>query len=181
MGSAAFLVAAMMIYSLFIRPEYELVNELRGMFIAKSNLLTEQQSIISQVQSLLAQYQGSASIQRAVSLALPTKEEAAGIFSQLQALAQANDLTIEVFGLQSQPTKSVNNSRGAINVVKDLGVLQASLKVSGGYDNFKNFLQGVETNIRVMDLISLKMEKVNRANGNFFIYNLVLNTYYQTN
>lgn len=180
MGSVAFLVAAMMIYSLFIRPEYKLINELRGMFIAKSNLLAEQQSIISQVQNLLAQYQGSASIQQAVSLALPTKEEAAGIFSQLQALAQANDLTIEVFGVQNQPTKSVNNSRGVTNVVKDLGVVQTLLKISGSYNDFKNFLQGVETNIRVMDLVSLKMDKVNHANASFFIYNLVLNTYYQT-
>ena len=177
--SLALLLGAMLIYSFLIKPEYDFVNELRGTVSAKSDLLTEQQSVISQVQDLLSQFQSSARIQESVSLALPLKEEESGIFAQLQALAQANGLTIEVFGVQGLPTKPTFVGRGKTSVVKDLGVLQANLKVSGGYENFKNFLQGVETNIRVMDLASLKIEKDGRVPGRFN-YNLVVNAYYQT-
>jgi len=162
LGSLALLIGAMIIYSYLIRPEYQQVNELRGILMAKTNLLSEQQSIISQVEDLLSQYQSSARIQETVSLSLPTKEDASAIFGQLQALSQANAMSIEVFGLQNLPvTKS------------GLGVLQVSLKVAGSYENFKNFLRGIETNIRVMDLSNLKIEKSS--------YNIVLNTYYQEN
>ncbi len=161
-GTLGLLIGAMVIYSFLIRPEYAQVNELRGILIAKTNLLSEQQSIISQVEGLLSQYQNSARIQEAVSLSLPLKENMSSILGQLQALAQANNLPIEVFGVQNLPITKTG-----------LGVLQISLKVSGPYENFKSFLQGVETNIRVMDLVSLKVEKLN--------YNVVLNTYYQVN
>ncbi len=161
LGSLSLLIGAMVIYSLLIRPEYAQINELRGILIAKGNLLLEQQSIISQVESLLSQYQNSARIQEAVSLSLPIKEDNSSIFGQLQALAQDNNLSIEVFGVQNLPITKSN-----------LGVLQVSLKVIGSYENFKNFLRGVETNIRVMDLSSLKIGRTD--------YNVVLNTYYQT-
>lgn len=161
LGSLGLLIGAMVIYSSLIRPEYQQVNELRGILTAKTDLLSEQQSIISQVESLLSQYQSSARIQETVSLSLPIKEDSSSIFGQLQALAQANGISIEVFGVQNLPITKSN-----------LGVLQVSLKMTGPYENFKNFLQGVETNIRVMDLSSLKIDKSN--------YNIVLNTYYQT-
>ena len=161
-GSLGLLIAAMVIYSLLIKPEYQQTNELRGILVAKTDLLSEQQSIISQVEDLLSQYQNSARIQEIVSLSLPLKEDTSSIFGQLQALAQANGITIEIFSLQNLPITKNN-----------LAVLQVSLKVVGQYENFKNFLQGVETNIRVMDLSSMKIEKS--------AYNVVLNTYYQTN
>ena len=162
LGSLGLLVAAMVIYSSLIRPEYIQVNELRGILSAKTDLLFKQQSIIFQVEELLSQYQNSARIQETVSLSLPLKEETSSIFGQLQALAQANSLSIEVFGVQNLPVTKNN-----------LGALSVSLKVVGSYENFKNFLRGVETNIRVMDLSSLKIERAS--------YNVVLNTYYQTN
>ena len=180
LGSLVLLMAAFLIYSLLIKPEYQIVNELRGVLVGKSNLLSEQQEVISQVEGLLSQYQGSARIQETVSLSLPLREETAGIFSQLQALAQANNLVIEVFGVQNLPTKSAAFTRGATSLVKDLGVLQVSLKLTGVYEDFKDFLRGIETNIRIMDLVNLKIERSGRG-SNVFTYNIILNTYYQTN
>lgn len=176
LGSLALLIGAMVIYSFLIRPEYEIVNSLRAEVEGKSQLLAEQQAVIAQVESLLNQFQGSARIQETVSLSLPPKEDTSGIFSQLQTLAQANNLRIDVFGVQEQPTKPPAGARGTVSVVHDVGVMRVTLKVSGAYENFKNFLQAIETNIRIMDVVSLRVEKVLGS----YNHNLVLQTYYQT-
>jgi Tfp pilus assembly protein PilO len=177
--SLLFLLGTVMVYSIFIRPEYDIVNELRGTLVSKSNLLAEQKAIINQVQQLLSEYKNSARVQEAVSLSLPRTEEVASVFAQLQALAQANNLFIEIFGVQSLPPKQTISSRGELAVVKDVGIVQVNLKISGGYEDLKSFLRGMETNIRVMDLISLRLEKSGRS-PDVYGYGLVVNTYYQT-
>lgn len=179
LASLILLVGSIFAYSFFIKPEYQLVNQLRGTLVAKANLFTDQQTIIAEVEELLSQFESAARIQEIVSLSLPLKESESGIFSQLQALAQANDLVIEVLSVQSLPTKSTAKARGVKSMIKDLGVLQILAKLSGSYENFKRFLQGVETNIRVMDLVSLKIEKDGRKQE-LFEFNIALNAYYQT-
>lgn len=176
LASVALLVGAVVIYSSLIKPAHQEITDLRGRLVAQSRQLAEQQAVLTQVQNLLTQYRGAAQIRDAVSLALPLGEEIPSIFNQLQALARANSMALETLDIQSLPTKGVVTTRGVGSVVKDVAVLQISLKIGGGYENLKNFLAGMETNIRLMDVVNLKVEPGRDGPPT---YALVVNTYYQ--
>jgi len=162
-----FLIAALVVYGAFIKPQYRLINNFRGALAAKVGLLTKQEKVFSSVQNLLARYQGAARLREGVLFSLPVGEKTASIFNQINALAVANNLTLLAFEIRLLP------SRPAVSggLVRDLGVIQISFKLSGHYLHLKNFLGGLETNIRLMDIQDLRMENNN--------YSLVVNTYYQ--
>lgn len=166
--AAFFLVSALVIYGVFIKPEYELVITLRAALAGKLRLLKEQERIITSVQNLLAQYEGAARIQEGVSLALPEGEEGAAIFNQINALVSGNGLRLLSFDLANLPARP---APAESLIVEDLGVLEAALRLSGSYANFKKFIEGIETNIRLMDVETIHIEKDN--------YVVVLKTYYQ--
>lgn len=168
-------IAAFTGYVFFIRPAYEDILELRGALKARSKLLQEQSLAIAKVNDLIIQYQGTGRLQDTVSLSLPLKEDLSSIFNQLRTLAEINNLSIEIFGVKPQSFKSLSERP----LVKNIGTLQLSLKVTGPYQNFKDFLKGVETNIRVMDVQQATVEKVAASGADFFSYNLLINTYYQ--
>lgn len=176
LGIAVLLVAALAVYANLVRPEYRTVAELRGALSAKTRLLEDQGKVIAQVQDLLAQYQGVAQLQDTISLALPAEESVSSVFQQINAVAKANGQSIQALGLTALAIKPAASE---VPWSKGLGTLRINFRLLGSYAGFKNFLRALETNIRVMDLFSLKMERAGRANQDLFFYNLVVDTYYQ--
>ena len=177
LGIAALLVATLAVYASLIRPEYEIVAQLRGVLSAKTKLLEEQGRVIAQVQDLIAQYQGAAQLQETISLALPTDEATASIFQQVNAIARANGQSTQAFGLTALAIKPASSDAPGS---KGLGTLRLNFRLLGNYGGFKGFLKALETNVRVMDLAGLKMEQAGRPNQDLYFYNLVVDTYYQS-
>ena len=166
--SLLFLVGALAVYANFVRPEFKEVQQLRAMLAAKTQLLENQKTIIAQIQNLLDQFKGAVQLQQTVSMALPTNEDAAAIVQQINAIANANGLVVQAFGLNPlalSPTK--------------LGSVRGTLRLIGAYDGIKKFLQSLETNVRVMDLVSLRLEQGSKANQDVYAYTVVFNAYYQ--
>lgn len=167
--TGVFFVAALVIYANLIRPEYKETQKLRGSLIAKTNLFDEQKQIISQVQNLLAQYQGAAKLQEVVSLALPLDESVSTLFQQIFTISQFNRVAIQSFALRTlaiQPT--------------GLGTVQMELKLSGSYESVKAFLQMLETNVRVMDVSQLAAQSADPLKRKDLLsFNTIINAYYQ--
>lgn len=177
LGSILFLIAALVIYANFIRSAYIEALALRGTLNAKTNLLTNQKTIIAQVQGLIAQYQGTSKLQDTISLALPNGEEVAPIFQQINAIAKGNGLSIQTFNLNLLALKPAPVK---LSFVRNLGTIQVTLKLFGPYQNIKNFLKGLETNVRVMDLVDLRIENAGSGkNESLHNYTVVFDTYYQ--
>lgn len=167
--SVLFLVAALTVYANFVRPEFKDVQQLRAALAAKTQIFENQKTIISQIQNLLAQFKGTVQLQQTVNMALPPTEDAAAVFQQIQAIANASGLVIQAFGLNPlalSPTK--------------LGSIRATLRLIGSYNGIKKFLQSLETNVRVMDLVSLRVEQAGtKPNQDVYTYTVVFNSYYQ--
>ncbi len=170
--SIILLVAALFIYGLFIQPEYSELSVLRGRLSGQKNLFLNKQEAITKVESLIKQYQGAGRLQDTISMSLPGGEDLASVFNQLQGIAAFNGLIIEVFNVQSLPIKPARER----SLVRGLGSLRLSLRLTGPYESFRGFLRGLETNIRLMDVVSLKIEPIDKV----LVYNLVVDTYYQT-
>ncbi|NCO15499.1 MAG: hypothetical protein GW899_01980, partial [Parcubacteria group bacterium] len=64
-------------------------------------------------------------------------------------------------------------------LVKGLGILRYNFRLTGTYDGLKSFLQAVETNISLMDLVSLKIEPATKSAKGNLSYTVNMDTYYQ--
>ena len=174
LGVILFLVAALITYSSFLRPEYEKVNKLRGSLATQSRFFDEQSKIIENIESYLSAAETNVKqAQEPVSLALPTDVAASTLFQQFSFLTRINNLSMQSFGLNLLSIQPV--SPGAL--LKGIGTVQANIKFIGGYQSFKDFLAQLETNDRLMDLMKLTIKTT--ANKNLYDYDITVDTYYQ--
>ena len=169
---AGLLVVSLAVYAAYLKPVYAEVSTLRGTLIAKQNLFEEKKQAVDKVEALIKQYQGAGRLQDVIAMSLPASEEVSSVFNQLQAIAGVNGLTVQVFNVQPLATKPSNQS-----LVQPVGTLRLSLRLAGNYSAFKDFIKGLETNIRAMDVVSIKIESGGR--GDYFAYTVVADTYYQ--
>lgn len=170
------LVGALMVYGSLIRPALDGIGVIRGEIAAKQDLLNNQEVAVSQARDLLGELQNSRRIEETVSLAIPIGENTTQAMSQIQAIVQNSNVTVQSLSLSPKPFLS--NVRQSL--VRRLGVLQFNLSVNGGYDNIKNFLESLETNVRVANLETLKLSRFSSpAFFNLYGLNVVFDMYYQ--
>jgi len=174
--SALVLIAAVVGYVILVKPAYREILQLRGVLKSKSDFFNEQSLAIGKVDNMILQYQGASKLQDTVSLSFPLKEDLASLFNQLRTLAELSGLRIEIFGVKPLSFQSLV----AAPLIKNVGTLQVSLRVTGSYEAFKQFLGGLETNVRLMNVQQITIERLGSAAANLFSYNLLVNTYYQS-
>lgn len=174
LGSVFLLIGAVVIYSNFIRPAYDEIQNLRDKKKTSINFLQEQKEAIDAVNRLLNEYQSLAQIQENISMVLPNEENIPSIINQFQGLAKINNIDIESLSLQYPPLKSSTDL-----LIKPLGTVRATMRLNGDYRSLRPFLENLETNIRLTDVYSLNIEGGGIPGKNKLIYNLVLDTYYQ--
>lgn len=177
--SALLFVAAIAVYSTFVVPEYERINTLRGQYAGKQQALDNQRLIIGKVNDLLTQYRSIPDLARILSLLLPTTESVSTIFQQIYGISTESGLSIQQFGVNTNV--AVQSNPNATELLKGLGTVQVSLNLVGPYRGVKEFLTLLEKNIRLMDVVTLKVQPVGQANQDLYFFNLVINSYYQTN
>lgn len=173
--SIVLFVVALVIYALLIKPSYDEIAVLRGTLASKRDLFEEQDRAINKVNSLIQEYRGTSNLQEVVEMSLPTNENLSSVFGQLYAIARSNNMAIEVFGVQPLALKPTKKEA----LVRGLGTLRINLRLIGSFEVIRGFVREMETNIRLMDLVSLKMEAASPTIPNLFVYNLVVDAYYQ--
>ncbi|HEY4498383.1 MAG TPA: type 4a pilus biogenesis protein PilO [Candidatus Paceibacterota bacterium] len=170
----AFFVGAVSFYSSLVVPSYREVQELRAERRSLARLVEEERSIVESVNRLLGQYQSISDFQRSLSLVLPTEEEVPGIINQLQGIARTSGVAIDSLELDALPIEPVKSS----SVIEPIGKLRVDLRLRGNYSAIKSYLAALATNIRIMDVDSLRVEG-GGTNDNVLNYTLTVNTYYQ--
>lgn len=179
LASGFFFIMAVVIYALFIRPEYDNVQRLRSEVASRAQAVEQQKDVVKQIQRLLQEYQGVARLQETLSLALPQESGVAEALNQLNGAAQIGGLAIQSAGVQSL---AIRPSSAPIKSAKGIGTLRFNAKISGDYDQIKRFLQMLETNIRLMDVKSLKIESgvdPTQKSVQKYLYNITVDVYYQ--
>ncbi|MEK7520620.1 MAG: type 4a pilus biogenesis protein PilO [Patescibacteria group bacterium] len=179
LASGFFFIMAVVIYALFIRPEYDNVQRLRSEVASRAQAVEQQKDVVKQIQRLLQEYQGVARLQETLSLALPQESGVAEALNQLNGAAQIGGLAIQSAGVQSL---AIRPSSAPIKSAKGIGTLRFNAKISGDYDQIKRFLQMLETNIRLMDVKSLKIESgvdPTQKSVQKYLYNITVDAYYQ--
>lgn len=174
--TAVLFVASLFVYATLVRPAYEVITLLRGELASKTSFLEKQQAAISDVQQLLAQYQGVARLSDSLSMALPNKESVSSILAQITAISQSSGVVVQSVGITYLPLKPAN---ATISLARGLGTLRLDIEMAGTYAALKRFLQSLETNIRVMDVQNLTIDPIGGSDQDLFNYSLNVDTYYQ--
>jgi len=178
LGSLALLVATIFVFSALLRPAYKEINQLRGDLASRSELLDNQRRIVDEIGNLLDQYQSLAGTQEAISLALPNEEAYPTLMNQINALVRTSGLTLSSININLLPYRQTATALEGSNVPV-VSVIQLNLALKGSYQALKSFLGALETNIRVMDLVSLNITP-SQLGGQDYSFNMVVNAYYQT-
>lgn len=177
--SASLMIAVIIIFLKLIKPAYVEVQNLRGEINARVILLEDQTKAVSQVQNLISQLQEQniSQFQEQISLILPLTESVPQALSQYQTIAQVNGLNIQSAGLNYLAIKP---SASNISLAKRIGTVRFKLKILGSYEALKTFMQAVETNVRLTDLVELKISRAGQPKQNLYLNEVVVDAYYQT-
>jgi len=178
----AFLLIVMTIavYSLFLAPALDEIGGLRGRIAAQSSLLSAQKDAVQKFQQLKTLYSDQyQNLDNNLANTLPTKEEVPGVVNQIQALSRVSNLALQTLTFKYA---SLKPAAKASALVKPIGTLSVTLQTAGSYEGLKSFLKGIETNIRVMDVVSVKSDPIRRGEEvaqNLFLHTIEVETYYQ--
>jgi len=168
------IIAVLLVYTSLIQPELKSVERLRSLVSSKENLFESQKKAVSDVRALLEQVQGVASVEEAVTRALPLRENVTYALSEFQALTKANSLTVDHFIVRPLAYESKVQP-----IVKRLGVLEVESSVTGSYEGIKNFIRGVETSARLMNVKTVTINSTPQSAEDVFTTTLVFQLFYQ--
>lgn len=175
-GSATLILLALIVYVVLLKPEYVRIQELRGELRSGKDLYSAQSEAIDYANSLYGKNQADIDqIRNDLSLALPDKQEVAGVVYQIQAISALNNIAIDSINLENLPIQQRSKS----SLIKNYGILRVSIKLIGAYESFKELLRFLENNIRLMDVRTLRIYQVSDLDRGVFNYELVADTYYQ--
>lgn len=168
-------IASLFIYSSLIRSVYSDIKNLRAEVVSRLELINKNQASVKQVNQLLNEYQDISKIQETISSVLPLEQNMPQSVNQISGLAKFNNLAINFLSAQQLAIKP-STQPGLVN---GLGVLRLNFGLTGTYENFKTFIQGLDTNITLLDLVTLKTESKATSKNGELSYTMTVDTYYQ--
>ncbi|MBI4034267.1 MAG: type 4a pilus biogenesis protein PilO [Candidatus Brennerbacteria bacterium] len=174
-GLAVFLfIGILVVYSSFIRPEVSALTEKRALVVSKENLFQNQENAVAQVRELIGQFESLATLQGTVSLALPPEENVTGILNQIQSIANLSNVSLGSFSIKPLAFEATKQP-----LVRRLGTLELSLIARGSYTNLKQFLNSLETNVRIVNVESFRVVPAGDPAADDYNFNLTVVTFYQ--
>ncbi len=173
LASFGFIIGAGIVFFSLIIPSSQSIQQLRGERSSIKALVEEERATIESAERLLSRYEDISNLQENLSLALPPSERIPGVVNQLQGITKTTGVLIESLDIQILPIRS--DAKG--QVANPIGTIQVTMTVKGTYEGIKAYIEAVQTNIRVMDVNSLRVE--DGADKDVLTYTLVVDTYYQ--
>jgi Tfp pilus assembly protein PilO len=174
--SAACFVGAAVVYSTFLIPAYNEVVVLRGKKEAAAAELKDTQAAIDAITELSKRYESLSVLKDRFSLILPQGEDLPVVINQLYSMAQKNAIQIESISLQRiVPTKtSIERT-----VRKQNSTLRITMRLAGDYYSAKNFFNGMQNNVRMMDINSIRVTGGAGQSKDGLKYQVEFDIYYQ--
>ena len=188
LGSMMLVVGAFVTYFYFIQPIYEEAQVLKAEIFARQNFIDRQRSAIEQVSALIKTYQGERGLQDVISMALPLEPDRAGALAQIYGIPtnERLDVSSVSFAVSGARRSLDGTSPVGAGLIKPLGNLRVTVQFRGAYEDFKRFLEIIETNIRIFNVESVSISPAAEAdaegetvNVNSFTFSVNLMTYFQ--
>lgn len=182
MLSSAFLfIGSLVVYSSYIRPVYEDIKKLRGEAAVKQQALDDQDNAIKQVQALIKEFESVSQLQEKISLFLPLDEAIPQSLAQLDSLSRISGVSLDsVIPQYAPPDPAAKKKEGLAFMIKSVGKIKFTVKVSGSYEGLKDFIKGLADSIRIFDISDFKIDSGKDSGGDSASLTLSADNYYQT-
>lgn len=192
--SLLLVVVALVVFFDFIQPEYQNIQALKGKLIGEQNFLASEAAAVQQAQEIISTYDNQSQGAANIGLAMPTGKDVAGAIAQIYGIAANNNINVTAVTVSAptlEPKTTADGDAGnggagsLMGIVKPLASISFEVSGQGSYENFKNFLSQIETNIRIFDITNLKIDPVAGTSGakpgnqDLFTYAITVATYYQ--
>jgi Tfp pilus assembly protein PilO len=174
--SAMFLIGLVFVITSLVKPEFDRVLNKRAEIYSKNQSFRSRAEAVEKVSNLIKDVKSFNNLRSTVSLAIPLNMSVPEILNQIDAIARTSNVSINSFETSPEAFISSDNS-----LTKRLGVLKINLSVNGEYDNLKDFIRFLETNVRIFNIqsyefLAKKIEQINKMTYNL---NVSFHTYYQ--
>ncbi len=145
---AGLLAAALLLFWVFDAAAYQRVSALKSAIAERRQVLADRRSILADVSRLHQQYQQHAGEIAKFSAIIPTKKDIAEMVSSLDAIATQSGLQI-----------SEISTGESLQAKESYLPLLLTIKAKGNYNGLVNFLDGVERNIRLVNVDTLEVAR----------------------
>lgn len=169
----ALLIASLVTYIMFIKPTYQSVVQQRAELASKKESFEKYQTSMLQLTSAFKD--DPQKIQEAVSQAFPRGINSAQLSAQIVGFAKLKRMQVSVLNIEPGPMLKASNK-----AIKSVGTLIATVRLEGGYNDFKEFLQQIENNRLILDIDALEISKQKKDNVSTLMYSVKITSYYQT-
>lgn len=149
--SFALLVGAMIAFSSLVAPAYRDIQQLRGEKKSLEAVIAEEEQLVVTAGRLLNESRNAADLRDSLSLVLPREEAIPGVVNQVQGIAKATGVVVEGIDIETLPLDYSPTS----SIVEPVGSFKVTVRLSGGYEAIKSYIQSLETNVRIIDVDSM--------------------------
>lgn len=183
--SLLFLLIALFVFIYLVRPIYLETQSLRADVLQRIDFVNNQKELINQFKNLNQDYQSQQQQQEIFSLILPQSPSVAEALLQLSGLLNNNNLNL-ISVTVNKPIILSENQTSTNSFIKPVGVFDINFKAVGEYFNFKNFLNQLETNIRLSSIKTINInqfinfDQSNKNSLKGLIYDITISFYYQS-
>ena len=115
-----------------------------------------------------------------ISSSLPNDPQQSEILNQIRAIAGVNQLALTDLSLNVSSVQSVAAKATSTQLIKPVAAISVQFKVIGFYSDIKNFISSVENNLRIMDIRSISIDPLGKADQDYYRADLTVITYYQS-
>lgn len=181
--SFTFIAIALVVYINLIKPTYKSIKEDQARLEALTQKNDENTEVFNKLKAVLAELKKSSDLQNRISMTLPLDPNAADSMNQITAVAISNGLTVASIDIADAPNIPTSGVKaGTVSLVKSTGVLRNTIRATGSYTQVRDFLQGIESGVRLSSIKSLKIGKASAGtNQDSFSVTVDIETFYQTN
>jgi len=174
----AFLTSIGMIWQIVL-PVYSEVKERQETLNSKKIELQKLQEVINKMNELVGVYKEKETEIEKIWQILPKESDITGLLVQFESLSAQSGLFLSSINFsevgQQQETAGLPEETQPQLPYKTLSI---SIKITGSYDAFKNFLSNLENELRLVDVQSISFAPKGEIND-IFDFSLTGNVYYQ--
>jgi len=182
--SVIFLVLALIVFFVWDWPSFKAVGELNKKINQEQTQYNNQYQAVQIAKSIIDQYKSLINVSQTVSLSIPRDPEIQNLLAQVDNITTQSGLTLDNINFETAATVvlSAKQAKQSTSIVQSYRTMTLTLGLSGNYDSLKTWLNAIETNIRVMDVVKISFAGLStEASKNIGIFNfkVTLNVYYQ--
>lgn len=140
-------LASLLIGAFLVRPKYQELKIKKDELFQKEAELKSLKEYAVELRSLSEELANYSDEMAKIDLALPQRFSVPSFLNYIQKTTSENGLILKNYSVSGEPVKG--NAEGTQEGIKEYGV---GLNLSGSYASFKNFLDALENNSRLIEV-----------------------------